>query len=379
VNLDVLDPGDPRPEIGAALRAWLDLQRALALQPQRATQALRRSRDPRAALRLCGAAPARPAEREAALAALRRAGAVAVPFGSPAYPERLAQLSDAAPLLLVRGELAALEGPCVAVVGSRAASVYGLAVAKRFAAELARAGLVVVSGLATGIDAVAHEAALEAGGRSVAVQACGPERVYPARHRALAARIAGRGALVTELAPGTAPRRPFFPLRDPLISGLSLAVLVVEARERSGSLTTAGHAAEQGVDVWAVPGPLHAPTSVGTNRLLRDGAGVALAPEEILEELRRGGALPPPRAAGRSAAPPTTDEAGLAGPAAGERRRIVAALLDEPLTRDQLGRRLQRSPEQLALDLFELELAGRIAEDRDGRLRVVSPGQNRGL
>ena len=188
-DFDVLRPGDPRPEVGAALRAWLDLQRALALRPQIAKEILQRTRDPRAALRLAGAAPAPAARLEAGVAALRRVDAVAVPFGSGAYPERLAVLSDAAPLLLVRGDVAALAGPCVAVVGARAASAYGRAVARRFAAELAAAGLVIVSGLALGIDAIAHDAALEAGGRTVAVQACGPERVYPARHRALAERI----------------------------------------------------------------------------------------------------------------------------------------------------------------------------------------------
>jgi len=370
-DFDVLRPGDPRPEVGAALRAWLDLQRALALRPQIAKEILQRSRDPRAALRLAGEAPAPAARLEAGVAALRRVDAVAVPFGSGAYPERLAVLSDAAPLLLVRGDVAALAGPCVAVVGARAASVYGRAVARRFAAELAAAGLVIVSGLALGIDAIAHDAALEAGGRTVAVQACGPERVYPARHRALAERICASGAVVTEFAPGTAPQPAYFPLRNRLISGLCLAVLVVEARERSGSLITAGHAAQQGVDVFAVPGPIHAPTSAGTNRLLFQGAGVALAPEVILDELRRQGSLPAelPRPAG---ATPPDASAGAGDPAALEHQRIVAALLDEPLSRDQLGRRLERSPEQLCLALLELELAGRVAEDRDGRLRVVS-------
>ncbi len=176
---------------------------------------------------------------------------------------------------------------------------------------------------------------------------------------------------MTEFAPGTAPQAAYFPLRNRLISGLSLAVLVVEARERSGSLITASHAAEQGVDVFAVPGPIHAPTSAGTNRLLFQGAGVAFAPEVILDELRRRGSLP---AELRRAAGATPPDAGArdADPGARERQRIVAALLDEPLSRDQLGRRLERSPEQLCLALLELELAGRVAEDRDGRLRVVS-------
>ena len=369
---DVLDPSDPRPEVRAALRDWLSLQRALALRPQDAVRLLRPGRSPRAALALCSQPGATEAELDAAVDALGRAGAVAVPFGWPRYPERLARLTDAAPLLLVRGDVSALSAPCVAMVGSRAATAYGRAVAARFAARLAAEGLVIVSGLATGIDGVAHAAALDAGGRTLAVLACGPERVYPRSHRQLADRIATGGTIVSEFPPGTPPLRPYFPLRNRLISALSLAVLVVEARVRSGSLITAAHAAEQGVEVFAVPGPLTSPTSAGTNALLRDGAHVALDPDEMLETLRLGGGIPAraPRAA--DAPPDAAPHEPAATPAGPERSRIVAALLDEPLTRDQLGHRLSRSPEQLALDLLELELCGRIAQDRDGRLCVVS-------
>ena len=369
---DVLDPSDPRPEAREALREWLSLQRALALRPQEAVELLRPGRGPRAALALSSQPRASEVELDAAVDALRRAAAVAVPFGSPRYPERLARLSDAAPLLLVRGDVSALSAPCVAVVGSRAATVYGRAMAARFAERLAAEGLVVVSGLATGIDAVAHGAALDAGGRTLAVLACGPERVYPSRHRRLSDRIVRSGTIVSEFPPGTPPLRPYFPLRNRLISGLSLAVLVVEARERSGSLITASHAADQGVDVYAVPGPITSPTSVGTNRLLRDGAYVALDAEALLEALRLGGAIPPrPVDAPLDAAP--RERAAERADHGGE--QVVTALLDEPLTRDELGRRLSRSPQQLALELLELELGGRVAEDRDGRLRVVSPAK----
>jgi DNA processing protein len=223
---------------------------------------------------------------------------------------------------------------------------------------------VVVSGLALGIDGVAHGAALDAGGRTVAVQACGPEMVYPSVHRSLADRIARQGAVVSEFPPGAPPLRYHFPLRNRLISGMALALIVVEARERSGSLITAQHAAEQGVDVFAVPGPISAPTSAGTNQLLRHGAGVALDAEDILGALRLSGVWREPPL-GRAAANPRPEEAP-------ERRRILDALLQEPATRDELGRRLERAPEQLACDLFELEMEGRVAEDRDGRLRVVA-------
>ncbi len=251
------------------------------------------------------------------------------------------------------------------MVGSRAATAYGRSVARQLATEFAEAGLVVVSGLALGIDAIAHSAALDAGGRTVAVQACGPDRVYPRRHQGLAQRIEDQGAIVSEFPPGTAPLPHYFPLRNRLISGLALAVVVVEARERSGSLITAQHAADQGRDVFAVPGPISAPTSAGPNQLLRDGAGIVLSAEDVLGELRRTGGLPsPPR---RPPDPLGSNDAGLTE----ERRRIVRELVREPSTRDQLARRLDLAPEQLALDLLELEMEGHVTEDRDGRLRVV--------
>lgn len=290
---------------------------------------------------------------------LRRIGARGVPLDSEAYPARLARLSDPSPLLLVRGEVEALSAPCVAIVGSRAATTYGLATAETLAHDLARAGAIVVSGLALGIDAAAHRGALAAGGRTIAVLACGPDRIYPARHRDLAQRIVRHGAIVSELPVGTHPLPPFFPLRNRLISGLSSAVVIVEARERSGSLITARHAADQGVDVFAVPGPISAPTSVGPNRLLRDGAGVALEAADVLAGL--GMLVAPDR-------PAAGAEGASAQSAVGTRRKpLLAELSRERATRDELSRRLGRRPDQLALDLLELELAGEIVRDRDGR------------
>ena len=362
---------DPRTAAGsAALGAWLDLQRALVFEPQRAVEALERSLDPRtrepdprAAGQLAGVRPSSAAERAERARQLLELGAFVVPWGSPAYPPGLARLADAPPLLLVRGEVAALTAPCVAIVGARAATVYGRSTCERFATALARAGYVVVSGLATGIDGVAHQAALAAGGRTLAVMASGPEQVYPRHHRQLAGRIAAAGAVVTEFPPGTPPRAVHFPLRNRLISALSAAVVVVEARERSGSLVTAGLAARQGVDVWAIPGPVDAPTSRGTNRLLSEGAGVATDPEVVLEELARTGPVPEPLAALSQ-----PEQTALARP----ERRILALLAEGPLTRDALARRLESPGDALALDLLELELAGRVVEDRDGRLRLVS-------
>jgi DNA processing protein len=317
---------------------------------------VRRYLDPRRALAASSSA-LRSFDRRAEIAALGQAGAIGVPILSPAYPVRLAALVDPAPLLLLRGDAGVLSGPAVGIVGARAATVYGKHVARSLAAELAQEGIVIVSGLARGIDAEAHRGALESGGRTIAVQACGIDRVYPSEHRALAHRIAEHGAVVTELPLGTPPRAPHFPLRNRLISGLAAAVVVVEARERSGSLITAAHAANQGRDVFAVPGPINAPTSRGTNLLLRDGAYVALGSEEILREfemIRR-------PAARRS----------FAAPEAGASREIFDALIDAPASRDELARRLGREPGQIALELIEFELAGRVEEDRDGRLRIV--------
>jgi DNA processing protein len=232
-------------------------------------------------------------------------------------------------------------------------------VARALGRALGGAGLVVVSGLARGVDAEAHEGALEAGGRTVAFQACGPDRVYPSVHRRLASRIAEAGAVVSELPPGAPPRAPHFPLRNRLISGLSLAVVAVEARERSGTLVTARHAAEQGVEVLAVPGPIDAATSRGTNRLLRDGAKPLLDVRDVLDAI---GVRAQP-----SAAPPRERAAALSPLA----RAILAALSEAPTDRDGLCRRLARRPAELAAALLELELAERVAEDRDGRLRPL--------
>jgi DNA processing protein len=353
---DVLDPRDPAPAARAAAGAWLAFQRELALRPQAAAALL--AQQPGAVLaRYRGAAPGEAED----LALLARLGARGLPLLSPRYPERLRRLADPAPLLWVRGSLEALAAPCVAIVGPRAPSAYGRIVARALARALAGAGLVVVSGLARGVDAEAHAGALEAGGRTVAFQACGPDLVYPAPHRGLAARIAAQGAVVSELPPGAPPLAFHFPLRNRLISGLSRAVVVVEARERSGSLVTARHAAEQGVDVLAVPGPIDAATSRGTNRLIRDGARVLLDVRDVLEAI--GAEVRAPVPAADRARPSSLS------PLA---RAILASLAEHPEGRDALCRRLARPPEALAAALLELELAERIAEDRDGRLRSLA-------
>jgi DNA processing protein len=229
-------------------------------------------------------------------------------------------------------------------------------VARRVAGELAEVGVVVVSGLAFGIDAAAHEAALAAGGRTVAVQACGLDRVYPAAHGRLAERIAQSGAVVSEFAFGVAPQRAFFPLRNRLISGLARAVVVVEARERSGSLVTARHAADQGVEVFAVPGPIHEAQHVGSNRLLRDGVWPLLDTADVLSLL----SWP---------AIPRVARARLA--ISTRAQEILDVLRAEPASGDELAERLAAAPSALAPPLLELELARAIARDRDGRWRAL--------
>lgn len=348
-----LDPADPDPAHRTRCAAWLAFQRLYAFDPEQGARRLAQAGGPRAVLRGLGLALHPGAERDA-LATLARVGARGLVRRGPGFPERLVEIRDAPNLLWVRGDVAALSAPAVAVVGARAASSYGLGVAAALAACFARAGLVVVSGLAFGIDAAAHRAALAAGGRTVAVLGCGPDRTYPAAHRRLAEEAVRQGAVVSEFPPGTPPRGAHFPLRNRLVAGLAQAVVVVEARERSGSLSTAGHAAEQGREVFAVPGPLGVATSAGTNRLLRDGAQLLLDADDVLQHL---GLCPGAARPGGAALPS---------------HPILRALAAAPATRDELARRLGVSPRALALDLLELELGGAVTEGRDGRLRLAA-------
>ncbi len=357
----VLDPADSSPEAREQVRIWLSLQARFAWSPEVAAAAFSQGASPEALLsRTPDARLWTIPETEAASSALARAGALLLPWSSPAYPPRLRRLVDAPPVLAVRGLTSLLSVRCVALVGARAATAPGREIAGRLAGRLSEAGLAIVSGLARGIDRAAHEGALGAGGYTVALQACGPEQVYPASHRALAARIAGTGAVVSELPLGTPPRAPHFPLRNRLISALSEAVIVVEARVRSGSLLTARHAADQGVDVFAVPGPIDAPTSRGPHQLIREGAGLVEGAADVLVAL----GLP---AAARSDSP--QPRVAHTGP----ERQILTLLARRPSSREELARALRLGLPDLAGPLLELELSGRVARDRDGRWRVLGP------
>ena len=211
-----------------------------------------------------------------------------IPLGDPRYPAALAAIHDPPAILWTRGRAESLRGPMVAVVGSRAASPYALQVARKLGADLARRNVIVVSGMARGVDSAAHEGALDGGGVTVAVFGCGIDIIYPSEHAALAARIRAAGALLSEFPPGTPPLPAYFPQRNRIISGLVLAVVVVEAAEKSGSLITARFALEQGREVLAVPGNILSGRNFGAHALLRDGAKLVECADDILEELPSG-------------------------------------------------------------------------------------------
>lgn len=279
-----------------------------------------------------------------------------VAFDDPALPPTLASLADPPLGLFVRGTLP--EGPAAALVGARRASAYGREVAEWFGAELAKAGVTVVSGMARGVDAAAHRGALAAGGPTVAVWGCGPDRVYPPEHRELAEEIAAHGALLTEYPPGSPPLAHHFPERNRIIAGLAQVIVVVEAEVRSGALITARLALDEGREVLAVPGSVFSPLSAGPNGLLRAGAAPALTVADVLEVL---GVTAP-------AASAETAQDGL----------LAAFPSGEAMTVDALAA-LTGAPVPAVLEaLLRLELDGRVAREPDGRYRrarraVTSP------
>jgi DNA processing protein len=318
--------------------------------------------------------PIRVFPREAAEAELRAAeamGARALFTIEPGYPAALAAVEVPPPLLYAKGDLGHLARPAVAVVGARNGSAAGQKLARLFAARLGAAGFVVASGLARGIDAAAHEAALATG--TVAVLAGGPDFVYPPEHARLHQEIGERGCLLTENPPGFVPRARDFPRRNRIIAGISLGVLVVEAARRSGSLITARRAAEQGREVFAVPGHPLDPRAEGTNRLLKTGATLATEPEDVVDALRPmlrapTGASPPPGSRLGGSAPAVPEQSphpGRPPPAPtgleeADRARLVGALGPAPVAIDDLGRATGLPPQTIQIGLLELALAGRI-------------------
>ena len=257
-----------------------------------------------------------------------------------AFPAALRSIFDPPPGLVVRdgGELELLDRPAAALVGARACSSYGSHVARAFGRDLAAAGLVVVSGLARGVDGEAHRGALEAGGATVAVLGCGVDRDYPAAHRELARRICLEGLVVSEYPPGVEPAPWRFPARNRIIAGLAQATVVVEARERSGALITADLALEEGREVFAVPGAITSALSAGSNGLLRQGATAATSARDVLEVF------------GLS---PAAQEIPALTPAA---ERVLRRIRDTPTSADELVRALDLDAATVAAALAELDL-----------------------
>jgi DNA processing protein len=266
-------------------------------------------------------------------------------IGDSAYPAVLLQTADPPLLLYVHGDVALLNQRSLAIVGSRNASAQGVENARSFAAHLSQKSWTIVSGLAFGIDGAAHEGGLLGPGSTVAVVGTGLDRVYPARHRALAHRIAASGALVSEFAPGTPPIAANFPMRNRIIAGLARGTLVVEAAVQSGSLITARLAAEAGREVFAVPGSIHAPLSRGCHALIRQGAKLVESAADILEELQPGQAV--------ELAPAAMPEDTVLD-------RVLEALGHDPVTLDALCARTGWSAQELSARLLELELEERV-------------------
>ena len=304
------------------------------------------------------------ARAEAELEAAANVGARPIFTIEPGYPSVLAAVEAPPPLLYAKGMTDLLAQPMLAVVGSRQASAAGLKLARRFAAELGKAGLVIASGLARGVDSTAHEAALQTG--TVAVLAGGIDIVYPPEHEDLQRRIGETGCLLSELPPGFQPRAQAFPRRNRIIAGISLGVLVIEAARRSGTLVTARLAGEMGREVFAVPGNPLDPRAEGTNHLLKTGATLATEPSDVLEALEpmtglsarafhdQGAPMPSPE-------PPQTPPPLIGGEG---RARVISALGPAPIDIDAIVRGTGLTIREVQIILMELDLAGRI--DRHG-------------
>jgi DNA processing protein len=284
---------------------------------------------------------------DAQLAQAGRTGIHALSLFDAAYPPILAAIPDPPPVLWLRGCIDVLRAPAIAIVGSRAASPYGLEMARRLASDLAAAGVVIVSGLARGVDSAAHVAALRVNGRTVGVLGCGIDRIYPAEHRDLAADMTARGAVASEFPAGVPPLPHHFPLRNRIISGLSRAVVVVEAAEKSGALITASAALEQGREVMVVPGPASAGRNRGGHLLIRDGARLVESADDILGEM----ATPVPRTVTAQQPDPDLDRL----------PKVAAFTVDDVAE-------ATREPANVVLSwLLDLELAGKIQRIGGGR------------
>ena len=296
-------------------------------------------------------------------AALKWSGATGqhvITLADPEYPQSLLEITDPPAVIYVRGRTELLNRPALAMVGSRNATPQGIQNAERFAAAFANAGLVIASGLALGIDGAAHRGALAAAGDTVAFIGTGIDRIYPARNRDLALEIGARGTIVSEFPLATPVAAANFPRRNRLISGFSRGVLVVEAAIESGSLITARLAAEQGREVFAIPGSIHSPQSRGCHMLIKQGAKLVETAQDVLEELRWGTA--------RISTPNVTSAAGDTA------NELLSAMGHDPCGLDELAGRCGLTAEELSVMLLHLELDGRIASLPGGRYQQLSTG-----
>lgn len=284
-------------------------------------------------------------------------GVTVVTSEDEAYPSRLLEIEQPPPVLFVRGQWLPEDEAAVAVVGTRRITSYGRQVTEHLTTHLASRGVTIVSGLARGVDEAAHNAALAAGGRTIAVLGSGVDRIYPAENRGLAEKLMQRGALISDFPLGTPPDRNNFPPRNRIISGLSLATVVVEAGETSGALITAGFAAEQGREVFAVPGSILAPQSRGTNKLIQNGAFPLLTPDDVLQVLHLD-QMPEQRVARRMLPSNDTES------------KILAALGGEPLHVDEIRGHTGLPIERVSAALVMMELKGMVRQV--GSMQYVS-------
>ncbi len=296
-------------------------------------------------------------------AALAACGALTLSLSDERYPPLLRTIADPPPLLYVRGDLSLLQEAQLAVVGSRRASPAGLRLAELLSGQLANAGLHICSGLALGIDGAAHRGALRAGGKSIAVMATGIDRIYPLRHRQLAAELEQVGCLVTEFPPGTPPRRQNFPQRNRIISGLSLGVLVVEAALPSGSLITVGTALEQGREVFALPWSILHQGGQGCLRIIRDGAKMVQTIDDVLEELG------PLYTLQQDLFTPPQGSDSASGDVPKSLQQLLGQVGYELSTVDELARCSGLPIARVLSDLSALELAGLVARSAGGYIR----------
>lgn len=301
---------------------------------------------------------------DAELGKVERAGASLLTPEDTAYPALLKNMPDPPLTLYVRGSLAQADDLALAVVGTRKATGYGRDAAAYFSRQLARQGVTIVSGLAHGIDAAAHRSALESGGRTIAILGCGIDRVYPPDHAELARQITGHGALISEFPVGSKPEARHFPRRNRIISGISLGVLVVEAPEQSGAMITATFAAEQGREVFAVPGSVFSASSGGTNRLIQEGAKLVVTVEDILDELNIARRKVDARELTRQLPPSSV--------VSGEKETALLRYLStDPLPIDELVRRSSLPTSEVLGALTLLELQGYVEADGRGNYRRI--------